>query len=101
MGATASSIRIFTSAIRAVENLQWILPAATALHKRLAAGGLSRTAAQPYLLPAGLVILVENASKSRHAPLLGALATLAWVCLLRVGEVATFRVAGIALPGSM
>ena len=61
-------------------------------------GGLSH---QPCLPPAGLLILVENATKSRYGPLLGALATLAWVCFLRAGEVATIRVADIALPGAM
>ena len=55
----------------------------------------------PSLPPAGLVILVENATKSRYGPLLGALATLAWVCFLRVGEVATIRVANMELPGAI
>ena len=100
MGATASSIRSFTSAICAVEDPQWIPPAATAFHKRIAAGAAS-AGPQPYLPPAGLVILVENASKSRYGPLLGALATLAWVCFLRIGEMAIVRVADIALPGSI
>ena len=51
MGATASSIRSFTSAIRAVEDLQWIPLAATAFRQRMAAGApSSRTAAVP---PAG------------------------------------------------
>ena len=100
MGATASSIRSFMSAIRAVENLLWIPPARTALHKRIAAGAAS-AGLQPYLPPAGLVILVENASKSRYEPLLGALTTLAWACFLRVGEIATVRVADIALPESI
>ena len=100
MGATVSSISSFSSAIRAVEDLQWIPPAATALHKRIAAGAAS-AGPQPYLPPAGLVILVENASKSWYGPLLGALATLAWVCFLRVGEMAAVRVVDIALPGSI
>ena len=37
MGATTSSIRGFTSAVRAVEDLQSIPPAVTTLHKRIAA----------------------------------------------------------------
>ena len=100
MGATASSIRSFTLAIRAVEDLQWIPPAATARHKRITEGADS-AGRQPYLPPAGLVILSENASKSRYGPLLGALVTLALVCFLHVGEVATVRVADLALLGSI
>ena len=56
---------------------------------------------QPYLPPVGLVILVENASKSSYGPVLGALATFAWSCFLRVGEVATIRVAEITLTGAI
>ena len=56
MGATASSILGFTSAIRAVEDLQWISTAITTLHKRIAAGAAS-AGPQPYLPLAGLVIL--------------------------------------------
>ena len=41
MQATASSIRGFTSAVRAVEDLQWIPPAVTTFHKRNAAGAAS------------------------------------------------------------
>ena len=93
MGATASSQLH-------VGHLQWIPPAAPALHKRIPVGAAS-AGPQPYLPPAGLVILVENAFKSRYGPLLGALATLAWVCFRCVGEVATIRVADIALPGSI
>ena len=37
----------------------------------------------------------------RYGPLFGALATLAWVCFLRVTEVATIRVADIVLPGAI
>ena len=62
-------------------------------------GNLSRT--QNVLPLAGLVILVESATKSKYGPLLGALATLAWVWFLRVGEVATIRVPDIALPGAI
>ena len=91
-GATTSSIRGITSAIRAVEDMQWIPSAITTLHKRIAAGAASARP-RPYLPPAGLVILVENVVKCRYGPLLGALAILAWVCFLRVGEVATIRVA--------
>ena len=43
---------------------------------------------QPYLVPAGLVLLVDTASKPRYELLFGALATLALVCFPRVGEVA-------------
>ena len=88
------------SAVHAVGDLQCIPPAVTTLHKRIAAGAAS-AGPQPYLPPAGLVILIKNASKSRYGPLLGAPATLAWVCFLRVGEVATIQVADIALPGSI
>ena len=79
MGATASSILGFTLAIRTVEDLPCIPTAATPLHKRIAAGAAS-SGPQLYLPPASLVILVENASKSRYGPPLGALGTLAWVC---------------------
>ena len=99
MGATASSVPSFTSAICALEGLQWIPPAVTTLHKRIVAG-VASAGPQPYLPPAGLVILGENATKSTYGPLLGALATLAWVCSLRAVEVATIRVADIALPGA-
>ena len=98
MGATASSIRRFHLAVRAIKDLQCIPPAVTTLHKQIAAGGAS-AGLQPYLPPPGLVILVDNASKSRHGPLLGALETLAWVCFLRVGDVTTIRVVDIGLPG--
>ena len=100
MGATVSSIRGFTSAVRAVEDPQWIPPAVTTLHKRIAAGAAS-AGPQLYLPPIGLVILVENASESRYGPPLGALATLAWVCFPRAGEVATICVADMALPGAV
>ena len=86
--------------LQAVEDLQWIPPAGSALHKTIAAGAAS-TGRQPYLPLASLVISVENASKSRYGPLLGALAAFAWVCFLRVGEVASVRVADIELPGSI
>ena len=95
MGATASSIRGFTSAVRPVEDLQWIPPAVTILHKRIAAE------AALYNPPTGLVILVENVSESMYGPLLGALAALAWVCFLPVGEVATIQVANIVLLGTI
>ena len=98
--ATASSLRSFTSAVPTIEDLRWIPPAVNTLQERIAVGAGS-AAPQPYLPQAGLVILVENASKSGYGPLLGALATLACVRFLRVGEVATVRVADIALPGSI
>ena len=41
MGTTTSSIRSFTSAVRAVEDVQWIPPAVTALHKRIVTGAAS------------------------------------------------------------
>ena len=56
---------------------------------------------RPYLPLAGLVTLVENESNSSYGSNLGALATLAWVCFVRVGEVATVQVADIALPGAI
>ena len=67
MGATASSIGGFTSAVRAVEDLQCIAPAVTTLHERITTASAS-DGLQTYLLPTGLVILVENASKSRYGP---------------------------------
>ena len=76
MGATASSIRGFTSAIRAFHDLQWIPPAVTALHKRIAAGGGVSAGPRPYLPAAGLIILVENATKSRYGASLGLLQPL-------------------------
>ena len=100
MGATTSSIRGFASAIYATEDLEWNPLAVTTLHKRIAAGPAS-AGTQPYLPPAGVVILVEKATKSKYGPLLGAFATLAWICFLRVGEVATIRVADIALPAAI
>ena len=72
----------------------------TTLHKRIAAEA-ALAGPQPYLPLAGLVIFVEKATRSRYGPLFGALATLAWVCFLRVREVATIRVADIALPGAI
>ena len=54
-------------AVRAIEDLQWIPPAVTTLHKKIAAGAPSARP-QPYLPPAGLVILVDNASKSIRTP---------------------------------
>ena len=48
MGATPSSIRGYTSAVRAVEDLRWIAPAVATLHKRVAAGAAS-AGPQPYL----------------------------------------------------
>ena len=96
---TPSLIRRITSAVRAVEDLRLIPLAITTLHKRIGVGAASARS-QLHLPPAGLVILVENATKFRYGPLLGALATLAWVTFRRVGEVATIYVANIALPGS-
>ena len=55
----------FTSAIRAVEDLQRIPSAVTTLHKRITARADS-VGPQPSIPPTGLVILVENASKSRY-----------------------------------
>ena len=74
MGVTTSSIRGFTSVVRTVEDLQWIPPAVTTLHKRMATGEAS-AGPQPYVVPTGLLILVENTSKTRYGPLLRALAT--------------------------
>ena len=93
MGAATFSIRGFTSAVRAVEDLQWIPPGVTTLHKRIAAGAAS-AGPQPYLVPAGLVLLVDTASKPMYRLLFGALATPALVCFLRVGEVAN-RTSGV------
>ena len=64
-GATASALRGITSAVRAVEDLQWLPPTVTTLHQRIAAGAAS-SGSQPYLSPAGLVRLVEKARGSRH-----------------------------------
>ena len=52
-----------TLAVRAFEDLLWIPPAVITLHKRIATGAAS-AGPQSYLPPAGLVILVENATKS-------------------------------------
>ena len=57
-----------------------IPPAVTTLHKRIAAGA-ALSGPRPHLPPAGLVIFVGNATKSRYGPLLGALATLARLML--------------------
>ena len=98
MGATASTLWGITSAIAAVEDLQWLPPSVTALHQWIAAGAGS-AGLQPYLPPSGLVLLVQAAVNSKYNPLFGALAVLSWVCFLRVMGTATTRVAGIALPG--
>ena len=97
-GATASALRGNISAIRAVEYLQWLPPAITPLHKRIAAGAAS-SGFQPYLSPAGMVHLVERAKNSRHGTVFGALAILSWVCFLRVGEAAGIRVSDLAMAG--
>ena len=47
MGASASSIQGITWAVRAVGHLQWIPPAVTTLHKRIARGSVSWTRAIP------------------------------------------------------
>ena len=97
-GATASALRGSISAIRAVEDLQWLPPTVTTLHKRIAAGAAS-SGSQPYLSPAGMVQLVEGDRDSRHGTVLSALAVISWVCYLRVGEVAGIRVSDLAMPG--
>ena len=97
-GATASALRGITSAVRAVDDLQWLPPTVTTLHKRIAAGAAS-SGSQPYLSPAGLVQLVEKARDSRHGAVFSALAIISWVCYLRVGEAAGIRVTDLAMPG--
>ena len=97
-GATTSALRGITSAVRAVEDLQWLPPTVTTLHKRIAAGAAS-SGSQPYLSPAGLVQLVEKARDSRHGAVFSALAIISWVCYLRVGEAAGIRVSDLAMPG--
>ena len=97
-GAAASALRGITSAVRAVEDLQWLPPTVTTLHKRIAAGAAS-SGSQPYLSPAGLVQLVEKARDSRHGAVFSALAIISWVCYLRVGEAAGIRVTDLAVPG--
>ena len=97
-GATALALRGITSAVRAVEDLQWLPPTVTTLHKRIAAGAAS-SGSQPYLSPAGLVQLVEKARDSRHGAVFSALAIISWVCYLRVGEAAGIRVTDLAMPG--
>ena len=83
----------------AVEDLQWIAPAVTTLHKRISAGATSARP-KPYLPPAVLVILVENAIKSKFGPLLKALANRTRVRFLRFTQVVTTRVADIVLPAA-
>ena len=97
-GATASALRGIISAIRAVEDLQWLPPAVTPLHKRIAAGAAS-SGFQPYMSPASMVQLVERAKNSRNGTVFGALAILSWVCYLRVGEAAGIRVSDLAMAG--
>ena len=97
-GATASALRGIISAVRAVEDLQWLPPTVTTLHKRIAAGAAS-SGSQPYLSPAGLVQLVEKARDSRNRTVFSALAIISWVCYLRVGEAAGIRVSDLAMPG--
>ena len=97
-GATASALRGITSAVRAVEDLQWLPPTVTTLHKRIAAGAAS-SGSQPYLSPAGLVQLVEKARDSRNGTVFSALAIISWVCYLRVGEAAGIMVTDLAMPG--
>ena len=97
-GATASALRGIISAIRAVEDLQWLPPTVMTLHKRIAAGAAS-SGSQPYLSPAGMVQLVERAKDSRNGTVFSALAIISWVCYLRVGEAAGIRVSDLALAG--
>ena len=97
-GATASALRGIISAVRAVEDLQWLPPAVTTLHKRIAAGA-AKLVYQPYLSSAGMVHLVERAKNSRYGAVFGALAILSWVCFLRVGEAACIRVFDLAMAG--
>ena len=97
-GATASALRGIISAIRAVEDLQWLPPTVTTLHKRIAAGAAS-SGSQPYLSPAGMVQLVERARDSRNGTVFSALAIISWVCYLRVGEAAGIRVSDLAMAG--
>ena len=97
-GATASALRGIISAVRAVEDLQWLPPTVTTLHKRIAAGAAS-LGSQPYLSPAGLVQLVEKARDSRNGTVFSALAIISLVCYLRVGEAAGIRVSDLAMPG--
>ena len=64
-GATASALRGIISAVRAVEDLQWLPPAVTPLHKWDRSGAPS-SGSQPYLSPAGMVLLVERPQTSRY-----------------------------------
>ena len=96
--ATASALRGIISAIRAVEDLQWLPPAVTPVPKRTAAGAAS-SGLQPYLSLAGMVHLVERAKNSRYGTVFGALAILSWVCFLCVGETAGIRVSDLAIAG--
>ena len=97
-GATVSALRGIISAIRAVEDLQWLPPTVTTLHKRIAAGAAS-SGSQPYLSPASMVQLVERARDSRNGTVFSALAIISWVCYLRVGEAAGIRVSDLAMAG--
>ena len=97
-GATAAALRGIISAIRAVEDLQWLPPTVTTLHKRIAAGAAS-SGSQPYLSPASMVQLVERARGSRNGTVFSALAIISWVCYLRVGEAAGIRVSDLAMAG--
>ena len=81
-----------------MEDLQWLPPAVTTLHKRIAAGAVS-SGSQPYLSPAGMVQLVERAKNSRNGTVFCALAIISWVCYLRVGEAAGIRVSDLAMAG--
>ena len=97
-GATASALRGIISAIRAVEDLQWLPPTVTALHKRIAAGAAS-SGSQPYLSPAGRVKLVERTRDSRNGTVFSALAIISRVCYLPVGEAAGIKVSDLAMAG--
>ena len=80
-GATAASLQSITAA-RAIEDLQWMCPLVTALHKRSAVGAAA-IGMQPYLPPKGLTLLVERARPLRYGPMPGALAVIGWICWQR------------------
>ena len=91
-------MRGIISAIRAMEDLQWLPPAVTPLHKRIAAGAAS-SGFQPCMSPAGMVQLVERAKNSRNGTVFGTLAILSLVCYLRVGEAAGIGLSDPAMAG--
>ena len=81
-----------------MEDLQWLPPTVTTLHKRIAAGAAS-SGSQPHLSPAGMVQLVERAKDSRNGTVFSALAIISLVCYLRVGEAAGISVSDLAMAG--